>query len=137
MALADMLDDMVRDKCGVFGVFGHARAAELTYLGLYALQHRGQESAGIVAAQNGKFNLHKGMGEVSEVFSDRLNVSKLSGSLAIGHTRYSTTGASSLLNIQPFMITNRSRNLAIVHNGNLTNSLELKKKLDAAGSIFQ
>jgi amidophosphoribosyltransferase len=132
-----MLDGMVRDKCGVFGIFGHSKAAELTYLGLYSLQHRGQESAGIVASNKGKFNLHKGMGEISEVFADRHDVSKLSGSLAIGHTRYSTTGASSLLNIQPFIITNRSRNLAIVHNGNLTNSLELKKRLDAAGSIFQ
>ncbi|HUV31506.1 MAG TPA: amidophosphoribosyltransferase [Acidobacteriota bacterium] len=128
---------MIHDKCGVFGIYGNPRAAELTYLGLYALQHRGQESAGIVTSENGRFNLHKSMGEVSEVFGDRQNITRLTGSIAIGHTRYSTTGMSSLINIQPFMITNRNRNLAIVHNGNLTNSLDLKKKLDQKGSIFQ
>jgi len=132
-----MLDEMVRDNCGVFGIVGHRRAAELTYLGLYALQHRGQESAGIVTSNNGEFNLHKGMGQVSEVFADKASLSKLNGRIAIGHTRYSTTGASSLLNIQPFMITNRRSNLAVGHNGNLTNSLELKRALDARGSIFQ
>jgi len=132
-----MLDDMVHDSCGVFGIFGHRRAAELTYLGLYALQHRGQESAGIVTSNNGAFNLHKGMGQVSEVFSEPETVAKLVGRVAVGHTRYSTTGASSLLNIQPFMITNRRANLAVAHNGNLTNSLELKQELDSRGSIFQ
>jgi len=132
-----MLDDMVHDNCGIFGIFGHHRAAELTYLGLYALQHRGQESAGIVTSNNGAFNLHKGMGQVSEVFSAPENIAKLVGRVAVGHTRYSTTGASSLLNIQPFMITNRRANLAVAHNGNLTNSLELKEELDSQGSIFQ
>jgi len=132
-----MLDEMVRDNCGVFGIVGHRRAAELTYLGLYALQHRGQESAGIVTSNNGEFNLHKGMGQVSEVFADKASLSRLNGRIAIGHTRYSTTGASSLLNIQPFMVTNRRSNLAVGHNGNLTNSLELKRALDARGSIFQ
>jgi amidophosphoribosyltransferase len=128
---------MVHDSCGVFGIFGHRRAAELTYLGLYALQHRGQESAGIVTSEGDRFNLHKSMGQVSDVFSDESNIRKLSGRVAIGHTRYSTTGASSLLNIQPFMITNRLSNLAIAHNGNLTNSLELRRNLDSHGSIFQ
>lgn len=132
-----MLDDMVHDNCGIFGIYGHRRAAELTYLGLYALQHRGQESAGIVTSNDGAFNLHKGMGQVSEVFSAPENIAKLVGRVAVGHTRYSTTGASSLLNIQPFMITNRRANLAIAHNGNLTNSLELKQELDSQGSIFQ
>jgi amidophosphoribosyltransferase len=132
-----MLDNMVHDNCGVFGIFGHQRAAELTYLGLYALQHRGQESAGIVTSDNGAFNLHKGMGQVSEVFSDEQTIGKLGGRMAVGHTRYSTTGASSLLNIQPFIITNRSSNLAVAHNGNLTNSVELKHALDSRGSIFQ
>jgi len=132
-----MLDEMVHDNCGVFGIFGHRRAAELTYLGLYALQHRGQESAGIVTSNNGAFNLHKGMGQVSEVFSEPETIAKLVGRTAVGHTRYSTTGASSLLNIQPFMITNRRANLAVAHNGNLTNSLELKSELDSRGSIFQ
>ncbi|MBD3258633.1 amidophosphoribosyltransferase [candidate division GN15 bacterium] len=132
-----MLDEMVRDNCGVFGIYGNRRAAELTYLGLYALQHRGQESAGIVTSDKGRFRLHKAMGQVSEVFHDDDNVRKLTGNVAIGHTRYSTTGASSLLNIQPFMITNRNASLAVAHNGNLTNALELKGKLDGKGSIFQ
>jgi len=132
-----MLEPMIGDKCGVFGVFGNARAVELSYFGLYALQHRGQESAGIVSCNGGKFNLHKGMGLVSEVFAKRAALSNLTGKVAIGHTRYSTTGASSLINIQPFIITNRARNLAIVHNGNLTNSRQLRKSLDRAGAIFQ
>ena len=132
-----MLDAMVHDNCGVFGIFGNSRAAKLTYFGLYALQHRGQESAGIVTSNRGTIHMHKGMGEVSDVFSDEKILSRLSGNMAIGHTRYSTTGASSLINIQPFLITNRSRHLAIAHNGNLTNALELRKKLDSQGSIFQ
>ncbi len=128
---------MINDKCGVFGIFGAQKAAQLTYFGLYALQHRGQESAGIVSSNNGKISLHKGMGEVSDVFNGGKDLEKLNGKIAVGHTRYSTTGASSLINIQPFIITNRKRKLAIAHNGNLTNSLELRTKLDAAGSIFQ
>ncbi|UCG63262.1 MAG: amidophosphoribosyltransferase [Candidatus Zixiibacteriota bacterium] len=128
---------MVNDKCGVFGIFGNAKAAELTYFGLYALQHRGQESAGIVTTNRDKIHLHKGMGQVSEVFAEQEIMSRLTGKIAIGHTRYSTTGASSLINIQPFIITNRSRYLAIAHNGNLTNALELRTRLDASGSIFQ
>jgi amidophosphoribosyltransferase len=132
-----MLDPFVHDNCGVFGIIGHSRAAELTYLGLYSLQHRGQESVGIVTSDDGTIHLHKGMGLVSEVLSGPDVFAKLRGSIAIGHTRYSTTGASSLINIQPFLITNRSRYLAIAHNGNLTNSLELRNKLDAKGSIFQ
>ncbi|MFQ5453286.1 MAG: amidophosphoribosyltransferase [Candidatus Zixiibacteriota bacterium] len=133
----EMLDPMINDKCGVFGIYGNSKAADLTYFGLYALQHRGQESAGIATANNGKLHLHKGMGEVSEVFSEKGKLDRLTGKLAIGHTRYSTTGASSLINIQPFIITNRSRHLSIVHNGNLTNAVELRKKLDDSGSIFQ
>lgn len=132
-----MIDDVVQDKCGVFGIFKHAEAAELAYLGLYALQHRGQESVGIVSSDNGVFHLHKAMGQVPEVFARPETIAKLTGNVAIGHTRYSTTGASSLINIQPFLITNRSSNLAVGHNGNLTNAVELKKKLDSKGSIFQ
>ncbi len=132
-----MLEEMIHDQCGVFGIFGHSRAAELTYLGLYALQHRGQESAGIVTSDNGNIRYHRGMGLVSEVFSNPLVLERLTGNRAIGHTRYSTTGASSLINIQPFLITNRNRYLAIAHNGNLTNSLELRTNLDGRGSIFQ
>ncbi|MDH4157618.1 MAG: amidophosphoribosyltransferase [candidate division Zixibacteria bacterium] len=132
-----MLEPVIRDKCGVVGVFGNSKAAELTYFGLYALQHRGQESAGIVTSDKGKFHLHKGMGLVAEVFSDKEKLADLAGKIAVGHTRYSTAGASSLINIQPFIITNRARNLAIAHNGNLTNSRQLRNDLDARGSIFQ
>lgn len=132
-----MLESVLRDNCGVFGIFGHPRAARLTYFGLYALQHRGQESAGIVTSDRGVFRMHKGMGEVSEVFSEEDTLGGLTGRIAVGHTRYSTTGASSLINIQPFLITNRDRHLAIAHNGNLTNSYVLRKRLDSRGSIFQ
>lgn len=132
-----MTDDMVHDNCGVFGIFGNSKAAELTYFGLYALQHRGQESAGIVTSDNGLIHLHKGMGEVSEVFGKAETIKNLTGRISVGHTRYSTTGASSLINIQPFLITNRRSSLAIAHNGNLTNSGQLRSRLDAKGSIFQ
>ena len=125
-----MIEDMIHDECGVFGIFGHRQAAQLTYFGLYALQHRGQESAGMVTANNGVIHMHKGMGEVSEVFCRRETMDKLIGQMAVGHTRYSTTGASSLINIQPMLITNRNRKLAIAHNGNLTNAVELKTRLD-------
>ena len=132
-----MLEQAIHDQCGVFGILGSKKAAQLTYLGLYALQHRGQESAGIVTSNNGQINMHKGMGQVSEVFSNPRTMTKLAGDAAIGHTRYSTTGASSLINIQPFLITNRLQKLAIAHNGNLTNSYELHQRLDSKGSIFQ
>jgi len=132
-----MLEQAIHDQCGVFGIFNNKKAAQLTYFGLYALQHRGQESAGIVTSNNGQINLHKGMGQVSDVFSNPRVMSKLAGDTAIGHTRYSTTGASSLINIQPFVITNRLQKLAIAHNGNLTNSFDLHKNLDSKGSIFQ
>jgi len=127
----------MHDNCGVFAIYGSPRAAELTYFALYSLQHRGQESAGIVTAGNGSVHIYKNMGEVNEVFADRQILSRLKGSIAIGHTRYSTTGASSLTNIQPLLITNRSQKLAIAHNGNLTNSYQLRKKLERSGSIFQ
>jgi amidophosphoribosyltransferase len=128
---------IINDNCGVFGIFGTSRAAQLTYLGLYSLQHRGQESAGIVTSGNGNVNIYRGMGEVNEVFSQKKNIDRLKGKIAVGHTRYSTTGASSLTNIQPFLITNRSRKLAVAHNGNLTNSFSLRQRLERAGSIFQ
>jgi amidophosphoribosyltransferase len=132
-----MADGMMHDNCGVFGIFGPKKAAELTYFGLYSLQHRGQESSGIVTANNGRLNLYKGMGEVSDVFADKTIFDTLKGKIAIGHTRYSTTGASSITNIQPFVITNRDEMLAVAHNGNLTNSVGIKNKLENAGSIFQ
>jgi amidophosphoribosyltransferase len=135
---SEMIDSAIlRDKCGIFGILGTKRAAEMTYFGLYSLQHRGQESAGIVTSQNGTVHIYKSMGEINEVFADKSHLSALKGNIALGHTRYSTTGASSLTNIQPLIITNRGKELAIAHNGNLTNSFSLKRKLEKAGSIFQ
>ncbi len=132
-----MAESIIHDKCGVFGILGASKAAELTYFGLYSLQHRGQESAGIVTSHKGKLNLFKGMGEVSDVFADKSVFGKLKGKIAVGHTRYSTTGASSITNIQPLLVTNRNEMLAVAHNGNLTNSVDLKRKLEEKGSIFQ
>jgi amidophosphoribosyltransferase len=129
-------DDRFRDECGVFGVFGHPEAANLTYLGLYALQHRGQESAGIVASTGSDLNLHRAMGEVEEIFQPGV-LAKLPGSSAIGHTRYSTAGDKALLNAQPIMIDCNKGKIAVAHNGNLTNALEHRRRLEHRGSIFQ
>jgi amidophosphoribosyltransferase len=129
-------DDRFHDECGVFGVFGHPEAANLTYLGLYALQHRGQESAGIVASTGNDLNLHRAMGEVEEIFQPNV-LAKLPGSSAIGHTRYSTAGDKALLNAQPIMIDCNKGKIAVAHNGNLTNALEWRRKLEHRGSIFQ
>ncbi len=125
-----------REECGVFGIFGHPDASNLTYLGLYALQHRGQESAGIVTADGGEPKSHKGMGLVADIF-DRSKLKALSGNAAVGHVRYSTTGSSLLKNVQPFLVQHSQSYLAVAHNGNLVNAWELKNKLEARGSIFQ
>ena len=122
--------------CGVFGVSGHRDAARLTYLGLYALQHRGEESAGIVAYNGKKVNSHKAMGLVNDVFDEKA-IKSLRGDLAVGHTRYSTTGASQAKNIQPFLVSHRKGHIAIAHNGNLINTLQLRRSLEEKGSIFQ
>src|ERR1041384_6307076 len=122
--------------CGVFGIYGHPNAAELTYYGLYALQHRGQESAGIVASDGHQFRTHKGMGLVSQIFSGEI-LNKLVGTLAIGHTRYSTTGSSHLRNAQPLTVDCAKGQIAIAHNGNLTNAAQLREELESKGSIFQ
>lgn len=122
--------------CGIFGITGHKDAARLTYLGLYALQHRGEESAGIVAYDGKGVRHHKGMGLVSDVFDEKA-VRSLRGDLAVGHTRYSTTGASQAKNVQPFLIKHRRTHIAIAHNGNLTNALRLRQNLEEKGSIFQ
>ncbi|MGA4644460.1 amidophosphoribosyltransferase [Limisphaera sp. 4302-co] len=122
--------------CGVFGVFGHPKAAELTYYGLFALQHRGQESAGIVTSDGRQFHVHKGMGLVPQVF-DAVALQSLPGHLAIGHTRYSTTGASHFRNAQPLTVDCARGQIAVAHNGNLTNAAALREELEAAGSIFQ
>ncbi len=129
-------DDHFHDECGVFGVFGHPEAANLTYLGLYALQHRGQESAGIVASSGGDLNMHRAMGEVEEIFQPRV-LAKLAGSSAIGHTRYSTAGDKALLNAQPILVDCSKGKIAVAHNGNLTNATEWRRKLEHRGSIFQ
>ncbi len=122
--------------CGVFGVYGHANAAELTYYGLYALQHRGQESAGIVTSDGTQFHAHKGMGLVSQVFKGDM-LQKLAGQIAVGHTRYSTTGSSQIVNAQPLTVDCARGQIAIAHNGNLTNAASLRDELEARGSIFQ
>jgi amidophosphoribosyltransferase len=122
--------------CGIIGVFNHPEAANLAYLGLYAMQHRGQESAGIIATDGSQFSVHKGMGLVADVFSPE-TIAKLKGELAIGHVRYSTQGTSSLENAQPFMINFSLGTLAIAHNGNLVNAEETKRELVNTGSIFQ
>lgn len=123
-------------ECGVCGVFGHPDSAKLTYFGLYALQHRGQESAGIVTSDGTTVNIHKGMGLVPEVFSEE-KLQKLQGDMSIGHVRYSTTGASTATNTQPLMVTHKGTTLAVAHNGNLTNSIQLRTELEEQGSIFQ
>jgi len=129
-------DDRFHDHCGVFGVFGHPEAANLTYLGLYALQHRGQESAGIVSSTGNDLHMHRAMGEVEEIFSPS-ELAKLPGCSAIGHTRYSTAGDKALLNAQPIMVDCSKGRVAVGHNGNLTNASEWRRKLEHRGSIFQ
>ena len=127
---------MLKEECGIFGVFGHEDAAKLTYLGLYALQHRGQESAGITTFDHTRFRTIKEMGLVSEIFNPK-NLSQLTGNIAVGHVRYSTMGSSNIKNTQPFLVETSKGTLAITHNGNLVNAKELHKELKSSGSIFQ
>ena len=128
--------DKLHEECGVVGVYGHPEAANLVYLGLYALQHRGQESAGIVASTHSKMRLEVGMGLVADVF-DPIRILKLPGPLAIGHNRYSTAGKSELVNAQPCMINYSAGSLALAHNGNLVNAHAIRKELGSKGAIFQ
>jgi len=128
--------DKLHEECGVVGVYGHPEAANLVYLGLYALQHRGQESAGIVASTHSKMRLEVGMGLVADIF-DPGRILKLPGPLAIGHNRYSTAGRSELVNAQPCMINYSSGSLALAHNGNLVNAQTIRKELGGKGAIFQ
>jgi len=123
-------------ECGICGIYGHESSAKLAYFGLYALQHRGQESAGIVTSDGEQVSFHKDMGLVPEVFSEA-NLQELQGHLSVGHVRYSTTGASNITNTQPFTINHKGTSLSVAHNGNLVNGIELRKKLEAKGSIFQ
>ncbi len=128
--------DKFHDECAVFGVYGHKEAANLTYLGLYALQHRGQESSGIVSGDGTQFYSEKAMGLVADIFTkDRLR--RLLGRSAIGHNRYSTAGTSDLKNAQPLVVNFAFGNLALAHNGNLINAQMLRNELEAYGSIFQ
>jgi len=128
--------DKFHEECGVFGIYGHPDAANLTYLGLYSLQHRGQESAGIVSSDGKKLHSEKAMGLVADIFNEE-RIKRLPGSMAIGHNRYSTTGESININIQPIHVNFALGGLAIAHNGNLVNAGILKDELEAYGSIFQ
>ncbi|PCI43348.1 MAG: amidophosphoribosyltransferase, partial [Proteobacteria bacterium] len=129
-------DDHFRDECGVFGISDHPEAANQTYLGLYAQQHRGQESAGIVTTDGHSFNSHRGMGLVADVFQ-KSDIKQLQGTAAIGHVRYSTSGESGLRNCQPFSFEYAHGGIAMCHNGNIVNAPELRKELEQDGSIFQ
>ncbi len=132
-----MVDDRLREYCGVFGIYGPGLdVARLTFYGLYALQHRGQESAGMAIADGWNIALHKGMGLVPEVFNDRV-LAGLKGYLAIGHVRYSTTGASHPINAQPLVFDYRRGWIGLAHNGNLTNTESLRRRLAAEGAVFQ
>ncbi len=127
--------DRFCDECGVVGVQGHPEAANIAYLGLYALQHRGQESAGIVTMEAGEHRVHRAMGLVADVFSES-TLRKLPGRMAIGHVRYSTAGGSQLRNAQPFCATTDGGPVAIAHNGNLVNALAIRRELEGRGAIF-
>jgi len=127
----------IHANCGVVGVYGHPDAAQLTYLCLYALQHRGQEGAGIVSSSGTEFKLHRAQGLVSDIFSDVNTLRKLDGSIAIGHNRYSTTGENIIVNIQPLVMSLHDGPIAISHNGNLINSRNIRNDLMSEGSIFQ
>lgn len=126
----------MHEECGIFGIYNHRQAARLTYLGLYALQHRGQESAGIVTSDGFNVATHRGMGLVDKVFNNDV-LRSLPGRLAIGHNRYSTMGSASLANTQPLLVSFFGKGIALSHNGNLINAQELREELESGGSIFQ
>src|SRR5579864_2018883 len=128
--------DKFHEECGVVALYGHPEAAKLAYLGLYALQHRGQESAGICSSDGQEIHTHRSMGHVADIFTPDV-IEKLPGALAIGHTRYSTAGDTALLNAQPFSVACNSLRNTIAHNGNITNASELRNELERRGSIFQ
>jgi len=132
-------EDLIRDECGVFGVYGHPEAAKLTYLGLYALQHRGQEGAGIVCSDEGMLTTHRGIGLVSDVFKPH-KLARVRGCHGIGHVRYSTYGTSHLTNVQPLVVSyarGAGGSMALCHNGNIVNAGVLREELEAKGAIFQ
>ena len=131
-----MDNDKPREECGIVGVFGHPEAAKLAYLALYALQHRGQESAGIISSDGEQLYGHRQQGLVNDVFS-KASLDTLKGSLAIGHVRYSTTGSNRPENCQPLLANYRDGSIAVAHNGNLINAAELRRELESRGAIFQ
>ncbi len=126
----------LNEECGVFGIWGDAQAAELTYFGLHALQHRGQEGAGIVANEQGHLSGEKGLGLLTEVFDHPDKLAHLTGNAAIGHVRYATAGSAGIENIQPLLFNFNQQQVALAHNGNLTNAVSLRATLEAAGAIF-
>src|SRR5213593_1106104 len=128
--------DKFREECGVVAIHAHPEAEKLAYLGLHALQHRGQESAGMVTSDGERLRVHRSMGLVADIFTEEV-LTSLRGILAIGHTRYSTAGDSALLNAQPIMVQSNKGMMAIAHNGNLVNAHEIRHRLEAQGSIFQ
>src|SRR5436305_12547296 len=128
--------DKFHEECGVVAIYGHPEASKLAYLSLYAMQHRGQESAGICTSDGKQVYTHKSMGHVSDIFTSPV-LKELPGPLAIGHTRYSTAGDTVLLNAQPFSVACNKGRVAIAHNGNITNAQELRAELESEGSIFQ
>ncbi|WP_068614416.1 amidophosphoribosyltransferase [Paenibacillus tuaregi] len=132
----DGVFDKLKEECGVFGVFGHPDAASLSYYGLHALQHRGEESAGLCVTDGGDFNYHRGMGLVKEVF-DKDRLASLIGDRSIGHVRYSTSGDSKLTNAQPLVFKYRDGDLAVATNGNIVNAPKIRRELERSGSIFQ
>jgi amidophosphoribosyltransferase len=133
----DLDSDRLREECGVFGIFGHPEAAAITALGLHALQHRGQEAAGIVAFDGKRFNSERRLGLVGDHFSSASTIDRLPGSASIGHVRYSTTGETILRNVQPLFAELDTGGFAVAHNGNLTNGLTLRRDLIREGSIYQ
>lgn len=126
----------IHEECGIFGVWGHPDAARLTYFGLHALQHRGQEGAGIVSNDDGHLIGHRGLGLLTQVFSDEHEIERLKGDKAVGHVRYATSGSGSVDNIQPFLFRFHDGDVALGHNGNLTNCVSLRRRLEDEGAIF-
>ncbi|MGO2916596.1 MAG: class II glutamine amidotransferase, partial [Leuconostoc falkenbergense] len=127
----------LNEECGIFGVWGRSDAAQLTYYGLHALQHRGQEGAGIVSNRSGHLWQERGLGLLSDVFRDPSRIEALQGNSAIGHVRYATAGSHGIENIQPLMVNFHDMQISLAHNGNLTNALTLREKLEEEGAIFQ
>src|SRR6202165_2943376 len=131
-----LTSEKFRDECGVVAIHAHPEAEKLAYLGLHALQHRGQESAGIVTSNGIALRAHRAMGLVADIFTEEV-LSQVHGTLAIGHTRDSTAGDSALFNAQPIMVQSNKGRIALAHNGNLVNAQEIRHRLEAQGSIFQ